>query len=409
MKDIRHSSLASSGSPKNPGGEGILDLPNPLITQSGAAVDSTQFWEVARRAEILELFRQHVYGRAPIGRPSGMSFELLETDDYALGGTATRKQVRVYLCGVEAGPCMDILIYLPKHSSGPVPLLAGLNFLGNHTIHPDTAIIETDNYTRFGKCERGCKHSRWPVERAIQRGFGVATIHCADLDPDKFDDFKDGVHGAFDSLFEAGTRPDDAWGSVGAWAWGLSRAMDYFETDKDIDHNQIAVLGHSRLGKAALWAGAQDERFSIVISNDSGCTGAALSRHQGGETTAQINAEFPHWFCQNYTHYNDNETALPLDQHMLLSLMAPRPVYVASADQDAWADPQGEFLSCVYAAPVYKLYELAGVSVTTMPAPGEPLYDGHIGYHIRDGLHDITAYDWECFMNYADRHWKSHG
>ena len=386
--------------------EGRLTLPDPLKTNSGKKVNSTKMWEQIRRPEILELFRRYVYGRAPVGRPVKMTFKVLETNDEALNGTATRKQIRVLLSGDIAGPHMDILIYLPNDQCRPVKLFTGLNFRGNHAIHQDKDILMTDTYTPWGKSERGSMSQRWPVEQILQRGYGVATIHCADLDPDKFDDFKDGVHGAFDPPDYQNDRPGDAWGTIAAWAWGLSRAMDYFETDENIDHTRVALLGHSRLGRTALWAGALDERFSIVISNDSGCTGAALSRRRHGETVAQINTSFPHWFCQNYKRYNDKEDTLPVDQHMLIALIAPRPVYVASADQDDWADPEGVFLSCVYAEPVYKFYGLTGLKTSVMPALQQPINDGSIGYHIRAGKHDLTPYDWKCYMDYADKHWK---
>jgi hypothetical protein len=384
---------------------GDLNLPDPLTTAGGKTVDSTKAWEQTRRPEILELFRKHVYGRAPLGRPKKMTFELLETSDKALNGRATRKQVRVRFIGDAAGPHMDILIYLPNKQPGPAKLFVGMNFMGNHTVHQDSAILMNSNYTPWGRGKRGSESSLWPVEAVLKRGYGVATIHCADVDPDKHDKFKNGVHGAFDPIHYPKGRPQDAWGTIGAWAWGLSRAMDYFETDKDIDHRKVAVLGHSRLGKTALWAGAQDKRFAIVISNNSGCTGAALSKRLKGERITMVNRAFPHWFCQNYRRYNNKEKALPVDQHLLIALMAPRPVYVASAEKNSRADPKGEFLSGVYAEPVYALFGLTGLETKDMPAVNKPINHGHIGYHIRAGKHDLTAYDWTCFMDYADQHW----
>ena len=385
-------------------------LPDPLVAGDGLRVVDSETWFSKRRPEILRLFREHVYGFAP-ERPRDMKFRVFDVTTGALEGLAVRKQIRIFFTGDLNGPSMDLLLYLPSKAPRPVPVFLGLNFRGNHSITHDLGVLLSTRWMRSGggvvnhratEESRGSASSRWAVEMILKRGYGIATAYYGDIDPDFDDGFKNGVHGAFDTVY-GGTRPPDAWGSIAAWAWGLSRAMDYLEQDADVDGRKVAVLGHSRLGKTALWAGAQDERFAIVISNDSGCGGAALSRRRYGESVRRINKAFPHWFCRNFRRYNDNENALPVDQHMLIALVAPRPVYVASADRDLWADPRGEFLSAKGADPVYKLLGTKGLPVSSMPPLNHPVH-GTIGYHVRSGKHDVTDFDWKCYLDFADMH-----
>ena len=382
-------------------------LPDPLIDSAGRRVETPQDWQTRRRPEILKLFETHVYGRAP--QPPALEFELKSKSHDALEGTAIRKEIAIHLLPRSAGVSLHLLLYLPK-SEQAAPVFLGLNFWGNQSIHADPEITLSQAWVRNDEklgiadnkateATRGCEAERWQIEQVLKRGFGVATMYYGDIDPDFDDGFKNGVHGLY-------PRPEpDEWGSIAAWAWGLSRAMDYLETDPLVDSKRVAVWGHSRLGKTALWAAAQDERFALAISNNSGCGGAALSRRLFGETVARINTQFPHWFCRNFHRYNDKEDELPVDQHMLVALIAPRPVYIASAAEDLWADPRGEFLAAKGAAPVYDL--LFGPGSAGLPddmPPIENITGKRIGYHIRSGKHDVTAYDWHQFLNFAERH-----
>jgi hypothetical protein len=385
------------------------DLPQPLVTEGGEKITTEAKWFDVRRPETLALFAEHIYGKTPLDVPE-LSFEVFEEASDALGGKATRKQVRVSLVGAPTQWAMDVLLYLPAGAAN-VPIFLGLNFGGNHTVNADPAIVLTaswvDNDEQFGTTEnkateagRGAQSSRWPIERILERGYGIATVYYGDIDPD-FDDFTNGVHPLFYAPGQTSPAPDE-WGSVAAWSWGLSRALDYLVTDPSVDPARVAVMGHSRHGKAALWAGAQDSRFALVVSNDSGELGAAIARRHAGETIAAINEQFPHWFAKTLLAYNENEAALPVDQHQLIALQAPRPVYIASGENDWWADPQGEFEGGKYGSVVYRLLGHTGLEGKQMPEVEQPIFQ-RVGYHVRTGGHGVMDYDWDRFLDFADQ------
>ena len=378
-------------------------LPDPLVFNSGKAVTSAKQWMSKRRGEVLELFRNEVYGRQPKDAPRLYSEEL-ERSENALGGIAIRRQIRLYLGRRGEQPYMDLLVYQPNDAKKAVPVFMGPNFRGNHTTDHDPAIHAKEYHQGQSVVmeKRGEKAHRWQAELIVKSGFAVATVYYGDIDPDFDDNWKNGWHKYFP--MDDPVKPD-AWGSIATWAWGLSRVVDYLESDDTLDHDKVALIGHSRLGKTALWAGAEDERFKIVISNNSGCGGAALSRRRFGETVERINQVFPHWFCDNFNKYNGNEDELPVDQHMLISLIAPRPVYIASATGDEWADPNGEFKSGKGAESVYALFGLKGLGVESQPKPNTPIGDA-IGYHLREGPHDVMKFDWIQYIQFAKRHFE---
>lgn len=387
-------------------------LPDVLTRFHGGKVKTEKAWFKKQRPEIQRLFTTEVYGQVP-GQLDITEVKVWENSDEAVNGLARRKQLSLFFRKNGHNLEVNVLMYLPK-TPEKVPVFLAYNFTGNHAVYNDPAIRLTESWVannpsvgiinnQVTEQSRASSEDRWPVEEIIKSGYGLVTIYYGDIDPDK-NDFSDGIHPFFYQENQTHPRYNE-WGSIAAWAWGLSRVLDYLETDQMVDSKKVAVLGHSRLGKTALWAGATDQRFAMVISNESGCGGAALSRRKFGETVQIINTSFPHWFCDNFLKYNDNEDELPVDQHMLLALIAPRPLYVASAEDDKWADPRGEFLSAKYASPVYELLGKKGLPAKEMPEVNLPVM-GTIGYHIRSGKHDLTLYDWTQYIKFADQFFK---
>jgi hypothetical protein len=364
---------------------GSYTLPDPLAGRAGT-VRSRNDW-TPRRAEILELFREHVYGRSP-GRPERLRFDVVEENARALSGAATLKRIGVISTQDDRDYRFELTLFLPNARRDPAPVFLLLNNRPASNTDPT----------------RQEKSGFWPVEDLIARGYGIAALQVSELAPDDKDRFRDGVIRLFEGT-ASGPRARNGWGALAAWAWGASRAMDYFATDARVDAAHVAVVGHSRGGKAALWAGAEDERFAMVVSNESGEGGAALSRREFGETVARITETFPHWFAQNYASYAGRVEALPVDQHMLVALAAPRAIYVASADEDLWSDPRGEFLAQVHASPVFALWGDPPIRTDQMPPLDHPLIVGRRAYHVRRGTHNLLPYDWARFADLADTVW----
>lgn len=383
-------------------------LPDSLVSAAGQRITSARAWRRQRRPELIRLFEQTIYGVAP--PPSRRQrFVVDERSDAALGGLARRRQVTILLDGRRLGPQMRVLLYLPARAEGPVPVFVGLNFHGNQAVHPDPAVAITPMWVtpaagiRKGAAtaaSRGIDAGEWPVEAILRAGYGVATVFSGDLYPDEDRRFAESVQPAFGTAFSDPAR----WGAIATWAWGLSRVYDYLATDRAVDARRVIAVGHSRYAKAALWAGARDERFAMTIANDSGEGGAALYRRDFGETIRVMNS---YWFAPRFKTYAGREAELPVDAHELIALVAPRPVYVASASEDWWADPRGAFLAAKAAEPVYRLLGAGGLDANSMPAPDTGVLS-RIGHHVRRGGHAITIADWVRFIAFADRWLPAH-
>lgn len=369
-----------------------VKLPDPLH-----GISKKETWG-KRAQEIKELYRKEIYGSVPSIDYRISTKTLIDKQQKATGYRRRLLESTISANGKDL--IFQTLLYTPCRETSP--LFVGLNFNGNHTVcsDPDIPIPKktSSKYVRevqFSPVYRGSYCSRWPVQRILERGYGVATVYARDFDPDYDDRFINGVH-----CFVK--RSPGQWGTISAWAWGMSRIMDVLVDREGVDNERIASIGHSRMGKTALWAAAQDKRFSMAISNNSGCGGAALFREKKGVSISDITDAFPHWFCEPFFKYRDSHDKLPLDQHWLLSLIAPRPLYVASAAEDAWADPANEYQSLLHVCPVYKMMGLEVIESLEQPEINSPVMTKAMAYHIREGHHNITPWDWERYMDFRD-------
>jgi len=389
---------------------------DPLTFVDGQLVSKADWPK--RRAEIVSLFEENVFGRTPAAAQHlPLRAHIDEQDNHALDGLAIRKQITLYFSArLEDGPKEHLLLYLPAHHRGRTAVILGLNFLGNHTVLDDPAIRLNPVWNRPqksteppllavpDKSTRASQSEESQVKKILARGYGLATVYYGDIDPDFKDSIQLGIRPVFYAPGQIAPAPGD-WGAIGVWAWGLSRALDYLVTDPLVAPDHIAVTGHSRLGKTADWAAAQDTRFAAVLSTESGKGGQSLSRRIFGETVAHLEHSFPYWFCTNYARWVGHDTQIPADGNLLLSLIAPRPLYVASAEGDHWSDPRGEFLSAASASDVYRLLGNSGIDTKEMPAVNHPTDSTRfVAYHLRSGVHDVTAYDWEQYLNFLDAH-----
>jgi hypothetical protein len=386
------------------------ELPDPLVMLDGTRVSSPEQWTEKRRPELKALFEHYMYGRF---QPAVSVIGRIEREDKAyFGGKATMREVTIAF-GPPSTPKTHLLLVIPNKRTGPAPAFLGLNFYGNHTALADPAIalpvvwmppsgpgVKDNRATDEG---RGKNADVWSIEKVIDRGYALATVYSGDIAPDH-PGFADGVFPAF-AKRDGTKRAPDEWGAIAAWAWGLSRTLDYLRTDGDLDKDRIAVVGHSRLGKAALLAGAFDERIALVIGHQAGCGGSAPSRGKVGEQVRQINDRFPHWFDDNFKKFNEQVDRLPFDQNGLVALAAPRPLLLTNGTLDTWANPEGQFDVLKGAESTYRLLGAKGLGEESMPTPGTLVGD-RLAYHIRPGKHAMLPEDWDTFLAFADKHIK---
>jgi hypothetical protein len=388
---------------------GTYVLPDPLKMNDGKTARDAKTWTKQRRPEIVKLFETQQYGIAP-GRPADESFEVVDAGTPALGGKAIRRQVTIHLSKDPSWPVIHLLEYLPANATKPVPMFFTINFGAIQNAVDDPGVIpekirdaKTDELIAppatparsFGKIE---------VNAFLDAGIGVATYYYAELDPDSLTGFPQGIRAKYMKPGQTGEadRAPDAWESISAWAWGMSRVEDYFETDKGVDAKRVAIHGVSRLGKTVMWAGAHDERFAAVIASCSGEGGAALSRRNSGETIAHLMApsRYPYQFAANYAKYGGFPDTAPMDANLLVALIAPRPLLLQTGSTDNWSDPKGEFLAAVGAGPVYKLLGKQDLGTEVWPAAKTPIFSNGLNYYMHEGGHGMVPTDWAIYVQF---------
>ena len=387
---------------------GTYTLPDPLVTTKGVRVRDAATWTRVRRPEILRMMESIQFGKAP-GKPDKVVVDRFDTGTVALGGKAIRRQTTLYFTDDRTGPKAEVLSYVPADAKGPVPLLLQISFSPNASVVDDPGIRPGEMWGRDKKrvpAPPPSAFGRVDIAPFLASGFGFATVYYGDIEPDFIGGIPFGIRGRYLKPGETKPAPDE-WGAIAAWAWGLSRVMDYLETERAIDAKRVALLGASRLGKTVLWTGATDQRFAVILASVSGESGAALSRRNYGETVRHMtdSTRYEYQFAKNYQSYGDRVNELPFDGHMLVSLIAPRPLLLQTGSTDYWSDPKGEYLSAVAASPVWKLFGKDGLATDHYPAAGEPVLST-LGYSMHEGRHGILPYDWPVFLQFMQKHLK---
>jgi hypothetical protein len=380
-------------------------LPDPFVLSDGEAVKDARTWMSRRRPEILGLFEREIYGQAP-GRPEGESFEVVEHGE-AFGGTAQRKQIVVHLG--QGDRKFNVVLYLPAAAQKPVPVILCFSFYPLQWATQDPAVkmqYDRDLYTRrIAPGNNPNIAKSFHIDWVLAHGYGIAIVYYQEIDPDFAGGLTNGVRAGYLPAGQTNLNPDQ-WGTIAAWAWGASRAMDYLQTDAQVDGGRVAIMGHSRLGKTALWTGAIDPRFSMVFACSSGRGGASLARRNFGESIGDLAQRYGYQFCGNFQKYAHHEIDMPVDSHELIGLIAPRPIFLATASHDLHYDPMGEWYAAIAAGPIYELLGKQGLGTVSPPALDSAIMHD-IGYHCHSGKHEVTALDWQHILQFADMHWGS--
>jgi hypothetical protein len=370
-------------------------LPDVLKLSDGRVVSSVEMWFKLRRPEILKLYETEIYGRVPSSAPK-VRFEVAEPTVPVLNGAATRKHIAGHFGEAAGGPLVNLMIYRPTEAKGPLPLVLHITFGGDPSLQaaPAPATPGSHPPRRF--------NDAGPIAEILAHGYAYAILRYTEIQPDNAAGHTSGVMGL--ALHPGQTVPaPDEWGTISAWTWGLSRIMDYLATDPDVDATRVALVGHSRLGKTVLWAGATDPRFALIYSSQGGEMGSALARRDYGETVDDMAGNYGYQFAGNFQKYAGHWNDMPVDAHMLIALSAPRPVFVSGGSGDQWSDPRGEFLAMVAAGPVWRLLGKPDLGTTEMPPLDVPVASGTLAYLDHEGPHTINALDWKTFLDFADR------